>query len=56
MEFELSFPISRCGEVGVEGGWGVNVNVHERGLMEEKNEGLGIVDKFDVVRDAEGEW
>lgn len=28
----------------------------ERGLTKEKNEGLGIDDKFDVVRDEEGEW
>lgn len=28
----------------------------ERGLTKEKNKGLGIDDKFDVVRDEEGEW
>lgn len=28
MQFGLNFQRSRCGEVGVEGGWEVNVNVH----------------------------
>lgn len=42
-QFELDFQRSRCGEVGVKGGWEVNENVPGKRPDKGGNKGVGVV-------------